>query len=168
MILERPRLEWGGIVLPIVTVAVFAALVLGSLPPNSGGITTLDRQELSDDPPEPALPQRLAAMDAALGRMDLSRAAYEWREAYGLALRERRWEGMAGVGDAALRADALARGPLGHPIGFRAEARQAYLPALFQARRERSQEGVTRVADAFDALGDADTAARARAIVVAR
>ena len=87
MILERPRLEWGGIVLPIVTVAVFAALVLGSLPPNSGGITTLDRQELSDDPPEPALPQRLAAMDAALGRMDLSRAAYEWREAYGLALR---------------------------------------------------------------------------------
>jgi hypothetical protein len=39
---------------------------------------------------------------------------------------------------------------------------------LFQARRERSQEGVTRVADAFDALGDADTAARARAIVVAR
>jgi hypothetical protein len=64
--------------------------------------------------------------------------------------------------------DTLARGPLGHPFGFRAEARQAYLRASFQARSERSQEGVRRAADAFDALGDADTAIRARAILVAR
>ncbi len=167
MFLERPGLEWSAIVLPIVAITTVAGLVLGGLAPNGSSTANLDRP-VSDDRPEPALPQRLAAMDAALGRMDLSQARHEWREAYGLALRGRRWDAMAAVGDAAVRADALARGPLGHSTGFQPEARQAYLRALIQAQREGSPEGVTRIADAFAALGDSDVAARVRGMGVAR
>ena len=164
MFLERPGLEWSAFVLPIVAVTTVAGLVLGGLAPDGSSTTSLARP-ISDYRSEPALPQQVAAMDAALGRMDLGRAHYEWREAYGVALRGRRWDAMAAVGDAAMRADALARGPLGHSTGFQAEARQAYLRALFQAHREGSPEGVIRIADALAALGDTDVAAHARGMV---
>jgi len=167
MFLERPGLEWSAFVVPIVAVTAVAGLILGGLAPKSGSTGNLDRLAIVARP-APALPQRLAAMDAALGRMDLGQARHEWREAYGLALRGRRWDAMAAVGDAAVRADALARGPLGHPTGFQPEARQAYLRALFQAHREGSREGVTRIADSFAVLGDADVAAHVRGMVVAR
>ena len=106
---------------------------------------------------------RLAAVDEALARKDVSRAIYLWRDAHSVALGSRRWDAMTAVGDAAVRIDA-ATGPLGRPTGFRAEARQAYLRALFDARAAREHEGIERVADAFAALGDTKMAAQARAL----
>jgi hypothetical protein len=88
----------------------------------------------------------------------------EWRDAYGVALRSRDWAAMVSVGDAAVRIDRIARLPSDHPTGFRAEARQAYLRALVDARAVRSRQGITRVADAFAALGDAEMAGRVRTL----
>jgi hypothetical protein len=95
---------------------------------------------------------------------NLGRAVYEWRDAYGLALRAKGWEAMAAVGDAAVRVDTVMSGPAARSTGFRAEARQAYIHALLRAPRERSREGVTHIADGFTSLGDADLAARARTL----
>jgi hypothetical protein len=106
---------------------------------------------------------RLAAVDEALARKDVSRAIYLWRDAHSVALGARRWDAMAAVGDAALRIDA-ATGPFDRPTGFRAEARQAYLRALFDARAAGERDGIERVADAFAALGDTKMAAQARAL----
>ncbi|HKZ03881.1 MAG TPA: hypothetical protein VJU81_00280 [Methylomirabilota bacterium] len=113
---------------------------------------------------ERSLPARLAAVDAAIGREDVGRAALAWRDAYSIALGSRRWDAMLAMGDAATRIDALAGRRGGAPTGFRAEARQAYLRALFDARAARSPEGMHRAADAFAALGDAEMAARAHAM----
>jgi len=107
--------------------------------------------------------RRLAAVDEALAKRDVSRAIYLWRDAHGVALGSRRWDAMAAVGDAAVRIDA-ATSPLGRPTGFRAEARQAYLRALFDARAAGARDGIERVAGAFAALGDATLAAQARAL----
>jgi hypothetical protein len=63
-----------------------------------------------------------------------------------------------------VRIDGLSSRRARVPTGFRAEARQAYLRALFDARASGSKEGMHRAADAFGALGDADMAARAHAI----
>ena len=67
-------------------------------------------------------------------------------------------------GDAAVRVDAVMGGPVGHPTGFGAEARRAYFHALLRAQRDRSREGATQIADAFEALADAGLAAKARTI----
>jgi hypothetical protein len=121
-----------------------------------------ERPPLLQDDRGTSLSRRLASMDAAIAHGDQSRAIYEWHDAYALAFWTRQWEPMATVGDAALRIDTLT----GDPTGFRAEARQAYLLALFRARDARTAEGVARVAEAFDALGDTEATARARAILV--
>ena len=109
------------------------------------------------------LQARLAAVDAALARKDVSRAIYLWRDAHGIALGLRRWDAMAAVGDLAMRIDA-ATSPLGRPTGFRAEARQAYLRALYEARAAGEREAIDLIADAFAAMGDAKMAAQARAL----
>ena len=101
---------------------------------------------------------RLARVNAALAEGDASRAIYEWREAYGAALRSRRWEALAAAGDAGMRIDAL----LGGSGRYRPEARQAYLAALLRARADGSAAGMRRVADAFAALGDEAAAIQAR------
>ena len=95
--------------------------------------------------------------EAALGRGDAAAAMSAWREAQAAALRSGHWEGMIAVGDAARwlaepgrdRADGLAR------------ARQAYLTALFRARREHSLDGLLSAAIAFGELGDRDVLAQA-------
>lgn len=107
---------------------------------------------------EPAWVKPLLAVDEAVASKNLSRAIYGWHEAYGAALGSRRWEGLAAVGDAALRIDALA----GPDREMRAEARRVYLAALFLARSQRSPGGIRRIADAFASLGDAEMAAQAR------
>jgi hypothetical protein len=106
----------------------------------------------------------MARLDDAIARQDVSRATFEWRDTFSLALGARRWEAMADMGDAAVRIDALAADGDGRPTGFRAQARQAYLRALFQARSQRAPEGIERVAQAFAALGDAEMASRSRAL----
>jgi hypothetical protein len=167
MFTEKSRLERGGVILSIVAVAGIAGIALGGVaadwprPPVEGA-------RWHDRRPQPTLSQRLAAVDAAIAQQDVGRAVREWRDAYSLALGSRRWEAMADIGDAAVRIAALAGRPSGHPTGYRAEARQAYLRALFQARNDRSQDGIERVAQAFAALGDREMAGRARAIGVAR
>jgi len=167
MLMERSGIERGGVVVSIVTLVGIAA-TLGTLAADRTAPARLEPTGLHESGPAPSLADRLADMDAAIARKDQTRAVFEWREAYGLALGSRRWDAMADVGDAAMRVDTLVGRPSGHPSAFRAQARQAYLRALFQARAQHAPEGIERVADAFAALGDRDIAAQARAIVVTR
>lgn len=89
-------------------------------------------------------------VDRALAERDPHGAEQAWDEAHRTALQSRRWEGMVEIGDASLR--------IGEYSATRkaaeAKARKAYLAALFQARQERSLEGVLRTAEAFGGLGD--------------
>lgn len=100
---------------------------------------------------------QLQRMDEALARGDVSAAARARHDAYSAALRSRRWDGMAAVGDASVR---LAQLP-GERAAMLSEARRAYLSALFRARHQRSLDGVLRVAEAFAALGDREAARQA-------
>ena len=95
--------------------------------------------------------------DAALARGDAAAAMSAWREAQAAALRSGHWEGMIAVGDAARR---LAEPGRDRADGL-ARARQAYLTALFRARRERSLDGLLSAAIAFGELGDRDVLAQA-------
>ena len=167
MLMERSGLERGGVVVSIVTLVGIAA-ALGTLAADRIGSARLERAGPHESWTAPTLAERLADMDAAIARQDQTRAVSAWRDAYGLALGARRWDALADVGDAALRLDALVGRPHGYPSGFRAEARQAYLRAVFQARAQHAPEGIERVADAFAALGDRDMATQVRAIVVTR
>jgi hypothetical protein len=95
--------------------------------------------------------------DAALARGNTAAALTAWREAQAAAVRSGQWEGMIAVGDAARRLEASG-GPQRNGLAL---ARQAYLTALFRARREHSVEGALRVAAAFGELGDRDVLAQA-------
>jgi hypothetical protein len=96
----------------------------------------------------------IAAVDAALRAGDVAAAATASTEAYRAALASRRWEGLVEAADAYLRvADAAGAPQAGAP-----RARELYLAALFRARDAGSVEGVVRVAQAFDSLGDREAA----------
>ena len=102
---------------------------------------------IADDPDAVALhawTAPLTQMEAALDRGDTVEALSAWREARAAAIRSRQWEGMLAIGDASRR------------FGFegRVRAREAYLTALFRARREGSLEGLLGAAAAFGELGD--------------
>jgi hypothetical protein len=150
-------IRWAALVIGLV-----GATVLGTLAATRVSITAtgIERPRPRGIPRDASLAQQVAAVDAAIAAADRSRAAYAWRDAYGLALRARDWKSMITVGDAALRIDRLGD----EQTAFRAEARQAYLLALFRARDAGAPEGVQRVADAFAALGDQEMAARARTV----
>lgn len=161
MISDQRKSDWRVIALSVAGFVVAVGLALGGLAGGTGtGASSTPHPAVEAH--ERALPVRLAAIDEALARRDMSRAVFEWRDAYGVALRSRRWEAMADVGDAAVRIDAVVSRPTGHPSGFRAEARQAYLRALLDARAAGSPEGIHRAAAAFAALGDAEMAALVR------
>jgi hypothetical protein len=161
MIIEYRRLEWSGLIVSSLALAAVTGIALGGLAVRASA-TRLERHLPA---PRAELP-RLAVLDEAIAHKEVSRAIHEWRDAYGVALGSRRWEAMVEMGDAALRIDKLAGRAARYPTGFRAEARQAYLRALFLARSAGSTEGIERVAEAFAALGDAEMAARARAVAV--
>src|SRR5262245_1077028 len=95
--------------------------------------------------------------DAALAAGDATAALSAWREANAAAIRSGQWEGMIAVGDAARRLGAQYRAPR----EYLGRAHQAYLTALYRARRDHSVEGVLRAADAFGELGDSEVFARA-------
>lgn len=169
MHVERPRMALSGAIVSIATFAGVAALALGGGLVDRAGSATLERPARESAAREALLSRRLAAMDDALRGNNPGAAMHDWQAAYGLALGLRRWDAMLSIGDAALRLEASARrDPTAHPGRFRAAARQAYLWALFQARSERSPEGIDRVAQAFAAIGDTEMAARSRAIRVSR
>jgi hypothetical protein len=161
-------LKWNCIFLSILTVAGVVVLARGRTLPDTCATTTADRSAETEMRDEAALAERLATLDAALARQDLSRAIYEWRDAYGLALRSRGWDAMAAVGDAAVRVNALMGGSAGHSNGFQSEARRAYIHALLRAQRQQSREGVDHIADGLVTLGDADMAAHARTLRMRR
>lgn len=108
----------------------------------------------------PAWVQRIALVDEALGRSDLSRAIYEWREAYGAALRSGRSEGLIAVGDRAMRIAERAGGS-GY---FAREAREVYVHAALRARAERSRDTILGIAEVFEQLGDPERAGQVRRI----
>ena len=164
MIAQPRRMEWSGLTLTITVVMTTATIALAGFMAGRAPLQAHRAFEAVPAVEERTLATRMAAMDEAIARNDATRAIFEWRDAYGLALRSRRWDAMATVGDAALRIDAMKRVPAGHPTGFRAEARQAYLKALFDARAAGSTEGIDRVASSFAALGDTHMAAQARAL----
>jgi hypothetical protein len=87
---------------------------------------------------------------AAVAAGEPSAAARAWREAYGDAVRTRRWEPMLAVGDAALE---IGRAADDDPDA-RHLARQSYLVAVILAEQQRSLDGVLRSAEAFANLGD--------------
>lgn len=89
-------------------------------------------------------------MDDALAKKNVSAAERAWHQAYLAALGSRGWEGMLEVGDAYLRIGKV----VGSPKIAEAKARRAYLSSLFRARQQRSLDGVLRVAEGFDRLGD--------------
>jgi len=164
MIEQRPRPVASVLILSILAVAALGGATAGALTTPRGDVTRPESpRTVAYATP---LARRLGAIDEALGRRDVGGAIREWRDVYGVALGARRWEAMVTLGDAALRIDGAAGRPVGRPTGFRAEARQAYLRALFLARSAGSAEGVERVALAFATLGDTEMAARARTIVV--
>lgn len=107
--------------------------------------------------PAPAWGKGLGHVDEAIEMRNVSRAVYEWRNAYGEALRSRDWKALLAAGDRAARIDGL-RLPSGP---FREEARRAYLAALLRARSERSTTGVLGAAEGFQRLGDAEAASAA-------
>src|SRR2546425_7493092 len=92
----------------------------------------------------------VAVVDEALARADISAAVRAWHDAYGAALAAGSWEAMLSVGDAVVRVGQAAEARM----GARPNARQAYLTALLRAQRDGSVDGVLRVAEAFDSLGD--------------
>lgn len=95
-------------------------------------------------------------VDDALAKGDLTAAERAWQDAYTAALGSRRWEGMLEAGDAARRIGEAS----GSGKAADARARQAYLTALWRARRAGSLDGVLRAAEAFSALGDREVVAQ--------
>jgi hypothetical protein len=113
----------------------------------------------------------LEGLDRALVARDIRAAEIAWRNAYGEAIRSRRWDALLAVGEGSLRMgdQAVARElRMGDQAvareRFRSRAREAWLRALFLARDRRSVHGVLTVADAFARLGDTDTVAQALTI----
>lgn len=101
-----------------------------------------------------ALSAHLSAVDTALASGDVRDATGALKVAYQTALGSRRWRGMIAFGDAALRvADASGDRNLGV-----AQARRAYLLALFRARGDRSVDGALMAAQSFASLGDREVA----------
>ncbi len=96
----------------------------------------------------------LQRVDAALAASNVSTAERAWHDAYAEALRSRRWEGLLEAGDAYLRIGKVANGR----TAAQAQARRAYLTALFRARNEGSLDGVLHTVEAFAALGDHEVA----------
>jgi hypothetical protein len=108
----------------------------------------------------PAWARRSALVDGALGRLDLSRAIYEWREAYGAAQRSGRSEGLIAVADRAVRIAEHADGR-GY---FLKEARSIYVHAALRARAEGSRDTILSIAERFEHRGDTERAEQVRRI----
>jgi len=147
--------RWG---LGLMGVVVLGAIGVFGL--SASGRAALARAVFVQPESVPAWVHRIALVDEALGRSDLSRAVYEWREAHGAALRSGRSEGLLAVGDRAIRIAELGGGS----SYFRREARDVYVHAAFRARAERSRDTILGIAELFDKLGDTERAEQVRRI----
>jgi hypothetical protein len=141
----------------MVALAVIGVFGLGA----SGSVPLrLDRAMFVQPEPVPAWVQRIALVDEALGRSELNRAIYEWREAYGAAVRTSGSEGLIAVARRAVRIAELSGGS-GY---FLTEARYIYMHAALRARAERSSDTLLRIAEAYEARGDTERAGQVRRI----
>ena len=95
-------------------------------------------------------------IDRAVGRNDVTGAMRAWHDAYTDALRSRGWLPMVEAGNAYLKIGRAA----GSLRAAEAKAREAYLIALFRARRDGDVDGLLQVAESFAALGDREVVAR--------
>ncbi len=132
----------------ILAIAVPLALIASAIPV----ITMLQAVAYPESVMEfqPMWTADLERADAALAGDDVGGALRAWRAAYTSALGSRRWDAMLDVGDAYLRIGGRA-----HMRNlYETKAREAYLIALFRARREGALDGVLRTGQAFAALGD--------------
>lgn len=137
----------------VLAIAIPLALVLVSIPL----LTALHAitYPAPTTEPQPVWTAELAQVDAALAGGDIGAAIRGWRNAYTAALGSRRWDAMLDVGDVYLRIGDRTR----MRRVYEAKAREAYLIALFRARRESSLDGVLRSGQAFAGLGDREVVA---------
>ena len=135
------------------TGAAVLALVLGVK-----GVVGLEHVVFVEPEATPAWVQRVALVDDAIERSEVSRAVYEWREAYGAAVRTKGSEALIAVAERAIRIAELSGGS-GYFVN---EARYIYLHAAGRARAERSRETILKIAEAFDRLGDTERASQVR------
>jgi hypothetical protein len=120
--------------------AVGLALGLGAT-----RVPGLDQVAFAERESTPSWAQRIALVDDAIERSQMSRAIYEWREAYGAALRSGGSEGLIAAGDRAVRLAELSRSGY-----FLAEARSIHRHAASRARAERSPDAILRTVDALE------------------
>src|SRR5262245_52884662 len=150
------KTRWGlGLTAVVVlgAIGVFGLSARGNVPLGLGRVVFVQPEST------PAWVQRIALVDEALGRADLSRAIYEWREAYGAALRSGRSDGLIAVGDRAVRIAERSGGS-----GFLRDAKDVYVHAVFRARAEGSRDTILGIAEVLERLGDRDRAEQARRI----
>jgi hypothetical protein len=102
----------------------------------------------------------LAQIHAALAGGRINIAAFEWRDAYAVAVASRQWASLVAVGDAAVEiGDAT-----GTRVGWATKAQDCYRGALFRARSQASLEGVLAATQAFARLGDSGGTAQGIAL----
>ncbi|MBM3217751.1 MAG: hypothetical protein FJZ38_03565 [Candidatus Rokubacteria bacterium] len=101
-------------------------------------VARLSRIVIVEPPAAGLWAERLQTLDEAIAARSLSRATYEWREAYGAALGTMKWQPLADVADRALVIDAMAGGRTRYPD----EAERIYRFALARARAAQATEGI--------------------------
>lgn len=138
----------------VAVIGIFGLSASGSMP------LGLTRMVFVQPDPVPEWVQQIALVDEALGRADLGRATYQWREAYGAAVKSGRSEGLIAVGDRAIRIAELG-GVSGY---FLTEARYVYTHAALRARAERSRDTILGIAERFEKLGNTERAEQVRRI----
>ena len=147
------RVIWRSLTAALV---VGAAVIVWALPHERRAVEPPAELPVSggQTPSASSTAERITAIGEAVHRGDLATARATWDDAYRSLRRTLDWQGMAALGDAALEAASAfgARQP------WDADARRAYLGALFRARAEASLDGVLRATDAFATLGDRDIA----------
>jgi hypothetical protein len=137
-----------------------AVATIGVLGVNASARSAVARMAFVQPESTSAWVQRVALVDEALGRAEVSRAIYEWREAYGAALASKRSDALIAVGDRALRIGDLGGGS----SYFRTEAKDVYVHAALRASSERSRTTMLGVVERLERLGDPDRAAQVRHI----
>src|SRR5262249_55417677 len=107
-------------------------------------------QRAQDAAARPAWTDAIDQVNRALAKNDVGGALRAWYDAYAAARGTGAWLPLVEGGDAALK--------IGHvsdsPRDAASRARDAYLTALFRARRDRDVDGLLRIAESFAALGD--------------
>jgi hypothetical protein len=139
-----------------VAVVAGAAVIVWALPHAHRAVEPRAERPVSGGhtPSANSTAERITAVGEAVQRGDFATARAAWHEAYRSLRRTRDWQGMAALGDTALGI----AGASGARQPWEADARQAYLGALFRARAEASLDGVLRTTEAFATLGDRDVA----------